>query len=378
MKHGRSIATLLCALGLGAVHAPAAAQDAGAAIAPLPTRLVDTGLYAPGSVTEIASHALAFSPQYPLWSDGATKRRWISLPPGTAIDASDPDAWVFPVGTRLWKEFALGRRIETRYIERVADGSWRFATYVWNEQGTEATLAPAAGIAALPLAGATRTGSYAIPGEYDCRACHEGAPAPVLGFSALQLSPDRDPLAPHAEARSVDLHSLLARGWLRDLPPALLATPPRIAARTPTERAALGYLHGNCGHCHAAPAASDAAVPVGVVLAQSVRHRGASAEAVLRSLVDAASRFRPHGGARTPARVVVPGRAAASVLPQRMRSRDPRVQMPPLGTAYADTQALALIERWIDRDLETHQTADNHTHTQETSSWNRDTTAGLR
>jgi hypothetical protein len=35
------------------------------------------------------------------------------------------------------------------------------------------------------------------------------------------------------------------------------------------------------------------------------------------------------------------------VLLLRMRSRDPRVQMPPLGTESPDHEALALIERWI-------------------------------
>jgi hypothetical protein len=32
---------------------------------------------------------------------------------------------------------------------------------------------------------------------------------------------------------------------------------------------------------------------------------------------------------------------------QRMRSRDARTQMPPLGTAIPDDATLALIERWI-------------------------------
>jgi hypothetical protein len=34
-----------------------------------------------------------------------------------------------------------------------------------------------------------------------------------------------------------------------------------------------------------------------------------------------------------------------------MQSRDPRVQMPPLGAAISDSVGLALIERWIDHDL---------------------------
>ena len=319
------------------------ARAQGTASTP-PERLRDTGLFAAGT-SEIAADILAFSPQYPLWSDGATKRRWIALPPGTFIDASRADAWEFPRGTRIWKEFSVGRRVETRFIERLQDGSWRFATYIWNDSGTDATLASADG--AVLRAGGDRR--YAIPSRTDCLACHEGAPVPVLGFSALQLSADRDPLAPHAEpASGVDLRALVARGWLRNLPPALLQRPPRIAAATPVERAALGYLHGNCGHCHSKPDEAGASVPVGVLLAQSVVEANSSAD-VLRSL-GSASRFRTPG-VQHAARVVVPGSAQTSVLSLRMRSRDPRVQMPPLGTDLADSEALALIERWIDHSL---------------------------
>lgn len=118
-----------------------------AAPPPLPEHLRDTGITAPGVVP--------FSPQYPLWSDGAEKRRWLWLPPGRFIDGSKPDAWQFPPGTRLWKEFAHdGHAVETRFIERLADGSWRYATYVWNADGSDALLAPAAGFAALPVASA--------------------------------------------------------------------------------------------------------------------------------------------------------------------------------------------------------------------------------
>jgi len=103
------------------------ATSAVPSVRPLPHHLSETGLYRDGSTTEIRPGLIAFSPQYPLWSDGATKRRWIALPPGTFIDGSNPDAWEFPRGTRLWKEFSVGRAVETRFIERLADGSWRFA-----------------------------------------------------------------------------------------------------------------------------------------------------------------------------------------------------------------------------------------------------------
>src|SRR5690606_6462697 len=140
----------------------------------------------------------AFSPQYPLWTDGAAKARWVRLPPGGRIDASDPDRWLFPVGTRFWKEFSFnGRKVETRLIWRTGAGSWSFASYVWNESQTEATLAPPGGV---PAAAAIQPGTWHdVPSRDDCRACHDGGGATVLGFTALQLSDDRDPAAPHAE-----------------------------------------------------------------------------------------------------------------------------------------------------------------------------------
>jgi hypothetical protein len=307
------------ALALLAGTAAASAQP------PLPERLGETGLF--------RLETQLVTPQYPLWSDGAAKRRWLHVPAGRFIDAAQPDTWQFPPGTKLWKEFAVaGRPVETRYIERLADGGWRYAAYVWDSDGREARLAPARGIPALPVAGAPG-GRYAVPSRADCTACHEGAAVPVLGVSALQLA--------------AELPALVQRGWLRRLPPGWLDTPPRIAAVDPTERALLGYLHANCGHCHND---SGAPVPVRLMLAQSAADPAGSAQRALRSLVDAPSRYRPPGFAPD-ARVVVPGRPQDSVLVARMQSRHAQVQMPPLGTQVPDAEGLALVTSWINHPL---------------------------
>lgn len=320
-----------------------AALLAGAAFAdpPLPQRLHDTGLYVANTFT-VRAEVMTFAPQYPLWSDGTTKRRWIALPPGTAIDATRPDAWEFPRGTRLWKEFSFGRRVETRYIERLADGSWRFATYLWNTEGTEAQLVAEDGTVAA-VAGAPG-GRYSVPSRNDCLACHEGPAVPVLGFSALQLSADRDPLAPHAEparAEHADLKQLVATGRLRNLPQQMLDTPPRIAASTATARAALGYLHGNCGHCH-----NEAGALAGVemVLAQQAAAPAESSAQVLASLLGHSSRFRPHGAES--AQRIAPG-GGTNVLTLRMKSNNRLARMPPLGVQVVDDAGVALVERWI-------------------------------
>lgn len=323
---------LVMLLLAGAAAASALAQE-------LPATLRATGFGGEGLI--------AFSPQYPLWSDGADKQRWIALPPGTSIDAGRPDAWDFPRGTRLWKTFShAGRPVETRYIERAADGRWRYATYVWRADSAEADLAPLRGtVLSIPEAPG---GRYVVPGRGDCLACHAGAAAPVLGFAALQLSGDRDENAVHGRPRrddEPDLRALVERGLVRGLPAALVAQPPRIAAGSALERAALGALHGNCAHCHHA---AGGQVPVRLDLMQRVADAPVSAADVLRSLVDTPLRYAAADGAT---HAIVAGDGAKSVLLQRMRLRDGRTQMPPLGTERADEATLALLARWITQDL---------------------------
>lgn len=314
-----------------------------------PERLQDTGLYADWSSKSIAPGTLPYTPQYPLWSDGAQKSRWLRLPRGTFIDASNPDVWQFPVGTRLWKEFRFERRAETRFMERTRAG-WQFATYAWNEDETDARLVPEEGIRrSVPIADGVR---HAIPSRADCRACHEAGPVRVLGVTALQLSPDRDPWAPHAETPdpgSVDLASLAARRLVRGLPRALLATPPRIEAPTPTARAAIGYLHANCGSCHTD---ADAGELKSLALALNYRLGGAKGRepSVLLTAVGQPSRFKVPGADDVVERICA-GRPDKSVLLARMGSRNPLLQMPPLGSRIVDTDAVRLIERWIAEDV---------------------------
>jgi hypothetical protein len=313
----------------------------------LPERLSETGLYADVATKRVAEGLLAFTPQYPLWSDGARKSRWIALPVGTSIDARDPDAWVFPVGTRLWKEFAYERRVETRYIELTADG-WVFATYRWLDDQSDALLAPKFGQRAVyETAGGV---SYDLPARTDCRACHEGNVSRVLGFSALQLSEARDPGAPHAEAirpGEVDLAALVRRGWVQGLPAALVAFPPEIPARSAVERSALGYLHGNCANCHNARGPlADLDFSLEVRLAAGAAGAGPAA---LATGLERTARFQPSGSA--PMARLAAGHPEASLVLQRMARRDPISQMPPLGTKVVDREAVALVESWIREGL---------------------------
>lgn len=311
-----------------------------------PPLLSQTGLFS-GAPDAVERQNRPFTPQYPLWSDGAHKRRWVRLPRGSAIEARDAESWVFPPGTRFWKEFSFGgRKVETRLIEKTARGDWLFATYRWNEAQTEATLVGPEG-----LRGAAEIAPgvfHDLPSHADCRACHEGKGRDaVLGFTALQLSADRDPNAPHQEALAegaVDLPALLREKRLRHAPAHWAKAQPAVAASSPTARAALGYLHGNCWGCHNE---QDPVSSVGLSLRASLLAAQESEQPAVRTAVGVKSRFQTPGVDAEHRLRIVPGDPEKSALLVRMRSRHPLRQMPPVGTKMVDEAAVALISRWV-------------------------------
>src|SRR5262249_9205898 len=111
----------------------------------LPLRLSETGLYADIATGELASDVVAYTPAFALWSDGAAKQRWIWLPDGERIDSTDMDDWVFPTGTKVWKQFSVaGTRVETRLLEKrgAGDDDWVSLSYVWDPDDGDASAAP--------------------------------------------------------------------------------------------------------------------------------------------------------------------------------------------------------------------------------------------
>jgi hypothetical protein len=220
----RAAATIALALGACAVQPPA----------PCPSCLSSQGLYADIATKQVVPGALAYTPAYEGWSDGADKQRWVILPEGTQVDTSDLDHWTFPIGTKLFKEFSLdGHRLETRVVETIADtGSavpdHRFAAYVWRDDESDADLAPDSGV--QHVLGT----DHDVPSVIECTSCHQSERGAALGFSAVQLS------GGNAAPTLPEVSSLLT------VPPTTVFPIPG----DPLQSAALGFLHANCGHCH--------------------------------------------------------------------------------------------------------------------------------
>lgn len=342
-------AVLLAAMSTtsrGAATHPDAAVAPGLALAP--QHLAETGLYAPGRPGVIDARNQPFAPQYPLWSDGAVKQRWVYLPEGTVIDTREVDEWVFPVGTKFWKEFRFGgRKVETRMLWKASPAKWIAASYVWNAEGTDAVLAPADGLTGVAEVAPGRR--HSIPSVTDCFACHGARGTRPLGFTALQLSTDRDPLAIHGEPlrpEMTTLQTLAADGVLSPRRTELVAGPPRIAASSPQARAALGYLVANCGTCHSRVGDVPAVTPF-----LNIRDLQTDGDAVARAMADRVTAWQPSGHAEGTTRLVDAQTPEQSAILLRMRSRRPSSQMPPLGTVLRDDAAIDAIGQWIAAEL---------------------------
>src|SRR5262245_40033547 len=288
----------------------------------LPATLSATGLFADPATDALGPGVVAYRPQFELWSDGAEKRRWVWLPPGMQIDTTDMDSWLFPVGTKFWKEFRRdGGRVETRLLEKIGpgEGDWAALAYLWNDDQGDALATPFGAIDA----GGT---PHDVPAAGECVACHGGRKSFVLGFSAIQLSADGAP-------GDVTLATLAAGGVLSHRPTREVDVP-----GTETERAALGYLHANCGHCHnpARPEHGGARCfnPENDIYFQlSVNQLASPAEtATYRSTVG---------------KVIQPGEPDHSAVIELVSHRGMFRQMPPLATERVDDQAVGLLRSWI-------------------------------
>jgi hypothetical protein len=281
------------------------------------------GLYREGSCTELADGVRRFTPRYALWSDGAEKERFVFLPEGATIDASDPDGWIYPVGTVFYKTFSRdGLRIETRRNEKVREGAgldaWRMQTFAWSADQRSVTEVTAGVVDALGT-------GHDIPSASLCVRCHAGAPTDVaLGFTAIQLN--------HAGS-DVSLTDLIADG--------ALSTPIALEdAVIPGDEAAseaLGYLHANCGACHGGSAA-----PAGLRFWIAV---GTPDVTMTSTYVTAVGRRSSWPGA---AERILSGDPDASAVILRMSTRMPGDQMPPVATELTDPTGIAAVRTWIE------------------------------
>ena len=297
-------------------------EPTDAALAALPASISQANLFSDMSTEALAEGVWAYKPRFELWTDGAAKRRWFSLPAGATIDTSDMDQWRFPTGTTLFKEFSRdGVRVETRILTKSGpeDDAWSASSYVWAQDQSDAFLAPEGGDNQLGTA-------HDVPPAADCAGCHDGRASRALGFSALQLAW----AAPDGFA---SVSTLKEAGILPDSVPEEIPLPANAE-----DVEALGYLHANCSHCH------NATRPIsdGLRCYDPEENFDFSLPAAGVDSVYEAPAYTT-GVAQN---VLTPGDAQRSQMIQRFLNNG-NARMPALGTEVIDAHGQALLTSWV-------------------------------
>ena len=302
----------------------------------LPGELRCTGLYANWQERKLRCGVKPYVPAHELWSDGARKQRYVWLPPGKTVDVTNPDDFDYPVGTRFWKEFYVGpagsqKLGETRFLLKSAAG-WLYTVYVWSSDGMTATQHNE-GVEDLFATGHT------VPSREQCKTCHIGRQNFILGWDFIMLG---------TGATGVTARGLAQDGQLSGLDPKLLDLQ---VPGDAVEKAALAYLHANCGvSCHNTTIDATGN-PSGLYLRLEVAKMDSPHST---SAVDGINQ-NPAPNAKLGALPsdrsyfdIRPRDLDRSLVYLRMNHRGSDTAMPPLGTHQVHEQGVSAVKAWIE------------------------------
>ncbi len=332
----------------GADRAPSrVALEVVLAETPAP-RLADYGLFQDAAARRPSPGVTPYDLNTPLFSDYATKHRFIFTPEGQSAVYHPDGTLDFPVGTVLVKTFAFApdmrapssgeRYVETRLLIRKAEG-WSALAYVWNADQTEAVLKRTGArldVAFVDPQGQAQAISYHVPNQNQCKTCHsvDGELVPI-GPKARNLNRTLD----YGYRTENQLTAWRRLGHLSGGPDPAAA--PRTAVwddpAAPLEARARAYLDANCAHCHSpAGMASTSGLFLGV------EETRAAQLGIGKAPVAAG---RGSGGLAVS---IDPGHPARSIMVYRMASNDPGVMMPELGRALVHAEGVALVADYIE------------------------------
>lgn len=313
-----------------------------------PTLLSQTGCVDMASPAKPAPGLVPYSVRSALWSDGATKERFMRVPDGMKIHAldcavdvdackdpglggsgADEGHFEMPVGSVLVKNFSIdGKHIETRLFMRRSTQTWKGFSYEWNDPPTEATLIPDTAEFAMgkdrPLGGGAQIWHY--PSRDQCLECHTKFAGRSLGPTTAQLNSDYA----YPDGTANQLQKLTELG-LFDVAPKNIAGYPDPAGTGTLEERARSYMQANCSICHR-PGGEFSTIDMRFVTPFATTN-----------LCGASERDT---GTAVPAQRIVPGNPAMSAMSFRMHDLGD-FRMPKIGSNMVDPAGTKLIDDWI-------------------------------
>jgi uncharacterized repeat protein (TIGR03806 family) len=307
-----------------------------------PKLLSQTGCVDPNDPTKAAAGLVPYEVNSALWSDGAAKERYLSIPAGQKIhvrdceaapdtcmapeaggDGADDGHWDLPIGTVAMKVFLLdGKRIETRLLMRRNETTWRGYSFEWNDAGTDADLLTEG--KDKPIGSQT----WHYPSPSDCLTCHTKAGGRSLGPTTAQLN--RDHAYPDGTMNQLDKFAALG---LLEGTPARIAGYPDPKGTDDVELRARSYLQANCAICHR---------PGGPVSDVDLRFTTSFKDTKLCNEMV----VNGTGDAMLPQIRLTPGDPSKSSLSFRMHNTT-TYRMPKIGSNVVDPDGTSLIDQWI-------------------------------
>lgn len=329
----------------GSLHRLEPNPAAKSANSQFPTKLSETGLFESTAKNSPAAGVVPYRINAQAWNDSALAERWLALPGTSQLDVHQKQdlqtgtlrgEWKFPTDGVLAKTVSLEitpgdpasrRRIETQVLH--FDGrNWRAYSYVWNDEQTDATLAPAEGLdrvlnltdAKAPGGGRQRT--WHVSARSECIVCHTTRAGSLHAFNPAQL------------AHGDQLATFTSLGLFAQTPAVRKPVVDPYDTSGDLAARARAYLHLNCAHCHCRGGGGTAAFDARMELALE------------KTLLVGSRPTQGTFGIHSP-QVVCGGDPTRSVLYYRMAKLG-RGRMPHFGSHVVDEKGLALIGEWIE------------------------------
>ena len=299
----------------------------------------------------IDENVIVYEMNSPLFTDYASKQRFIALPKGTQINYTSEGVLDFPKGTILIKNFYYQDSelktenndviIETRLlISNKETGEWTALPYIWNEEQTEAYLYILGKDLELDIdiAGQSTRNlkfKYSVPNTNMCKNCHVKDQVLVpLGPTARQLN--RNNIFHNSEVNQLsylnDQEKMVGLETINAAP----KIPDYHNQEFSLDQRARAYLDVNCAHCHQEGGSAKT----------SGLHLSYEETDMYRLGLNKAPVAAGHGSGNLSFGIVA-GKPEASILLYRMMHLEPDIVMPEIGKNTLHEEGIKLIEEWI-------------------------------
>ena len=319
----------------------------------LPPLLSGTGAFSDTTNRIARGGLIPYQPNTPLWSDNATKSRYLAVPNNGGIITPDEqiaflptNVWTFPAGTVFVKNFDLVvnetnssvplRRLETRLLVRDINGQVYGVTYKWRPDNSDADLLTTSLNEDILVTNATgiRKQTWIYPSPADCLECHTPVANYVLGVNARQLNGNLT--YPATGVTDNQLRTLNRLGLFNPaFDEAGIAGFVKLSALTnlsaSLQERSRSYLDANCAQCHQ---------PGGTGITFDARYDTPLAQQNITN-------FPASFNLGLDNACIVKGKDVwRSVLVARINTTDSNIQMPDFRNLI-DTNAVQVLTDWI-------------------------------